>query len=232
MQNLRGKTDKWEIYSQIKVRPPIIVRADGRGFSKLLQERKKPYDLDFAKSIVGSAIGLFDSLGTSPILAFVFSDEVNLLFLDLPFAGRIEKIDSLIASSISGKLSLDLGCVVSMDSRVIPVCESVAMEYLQERQDETWRNHVFSYGFYMLVGDGMSRDQAMNKLRGMRESEIHELVYSRGINLAKTDAWERRGVLIYRKDGRVIENWELPTFRSEEGKGLLGEIIAEAKKER
>ena len=63
----------------------------------------------------------------------------------------------------------------------------------------------------------------------MKESEIHELVFRRGINLAKTPAWERRGVLIYRKEGKVIEDWELPLFGSEEGKRLLGEIIEEAK---
>ncbi len=229
MRGLRGKTDSWEIYSQIKARPPLIVRADGRGFKKLLQDRKKPYDLNFAKSIVSSAVRLFDSSGLSPSLVFVFSDEVNILFLDSPFAGRIEKIDSIIASFISGVLSLDLGCVVSMDSRVIPVCEGEVAGYLRERQDETWRNHVLSYGFYMLVGNGKSRDQAMSELRGMKESEIHEQVFRRGINLAKTPAWERRGVLVYRKDGRISEDWELPLFGSEKGKRLLGEIITEAK---
>lgn len=217
-----------EIYSQIKARPPLIVRADGRGFKNLLKDRKKPYDLDFAKSIVGSAIRIFDCSGLSPALAFVFSDEVNLLFMDAPFAGRVEKIDSIIASFISGVLSLSLGCFTSIDCRVIPVCEGEAVKYLRERQDEAWRNHVFSYGFYMLVGDGNSRSEAMSELRGMKESEIHELVFRRGVNLAKTPAWERRGVLVYRKGGRVIEDWDPPLFKSEEGKRLLEEIIAEA----
>ncbi|MFB3766461.1 MAG: tRNA(His) guanylyltransferase Thg1 family protein [Methanotrichaceae archaeon] len=227
MPGSRGKTDSWEIYSQIKGRPPLIVRTDGRGFRKLLENRKKPYDIDFAKSIVSSAIRLFDSSGLSPALAFVFSDEVNLLFLDAPFGARVEKIDSIIASFISGVLSLDLGRAVSMDSRVIPVCKCEVAGYLKERQDEAWRNHVFSYGFYMLVGDGISRDQAMSELRGMKEREIHELAFRRGVNLAKTPAWERRGVLVYRKDGKITENWELPLFGSDEGKRLLEEIIRE-----
>lgn len=228
MQRLKGKTTSWEIYSQIRARPPMMVRADGRGFKKHLQDRKKPYDLDFARSIVSAAAKVFDSSGLSPVMAFVFSDEVNLLFMDAPFAGRIEKIDSIIAGFLSGALSLALGCIVSMDCRVIPVCEAEIAEYLAERQDETWRNHVFSYGFYMLVEDGKSPTQAMEELRGMRESEIHEQVFGRGVNLAKTPSWERRGVLIYRKEGKVTENWELPLFRSKEGLKLLGGIIAEA----
>ncbi len=229
MQRLSGKTTSWEIYSQIRARPPLIVRADGRGFKKLLEDRKKPYDLDFARAIVTAAIRLFDSSGLSPALAFVFSDEINLFFLETPFAGRVEKIDSVIASFLSGALSLILGCVVSMDCRIIPICEGEVVEYLAERQDETWRNHVFSYGFYMLVGGGKNRDEAMSELRGMRESEIHELVFQRGINLAKTPAWERRGVMIYRTDEKITENWELPLFRSQEGQKLLCEIIKNAR---
>jgi tRNA(His) guanylyltransferase len=209
-----------------------MIRADGRGFRTLLRNRRKPYDLEFARSMVAAAVNIFDSSGLSPGLAFVFSDEANLLFLEAPFAGRVEKIDSVIASLLSGALSIDLGCAVSMDCRVIPICEGEVYEYLGERQDETWRNHVFSYGFYTLVEEGAGREEAMNELRGMRESEIHELVFRRGINLAKTPAWERRGVLIYRKDGRITENWDLPLFRSEIGESLLCEIIADARSKR
>jgi tRNA(His) 5'-end guanylyltransferase len=77
----------------------------------------------------------------------------------------------------------------------------------------------------MLVVDGLTASEAMEELRGMREQEIHELVYQRGINLAKTPAWERRGVMIFRKGGQLVQNWELPLFSSLEGKALLAEII-------
>jgi tRNA(His) guanylyltransferase len=215
----------WEIFSGIKARAPLIIRADGRGFKKLLERRKKPYDLDFARSIVGVAASLFRDSGLSPVLAFTFSDEINLLFLEAPFAGRVEKIDSVVAGFLSGALSLSLGQVVSMDCRVIPICQAEIIEYLEERQDESWRNHVFSYGFYMLLEEGQAPAQAMEQLRGMREHEIHELVFRKGINLAKTAAWERRGILVYRHEGRLVEEWELPLFNSEEGKKLIAQMI-------
>jgi tRNA(His) guanylyltransferase len=215
----------WEIFSGIKARAPLIIRADGRGFKKLLERRKKPYDLDFARSIVGVAASLFRDSGLSPVLAFTFSDEINLLFLEAPFAGRVEKIDSVVAGFLSGALSLSLGQVVSMDCRVIPICQAEIIEYLEERQDESWRNHVFSYGFYMLLEEGQAPAQAMEQLRGMREHEIHELVFRKGINLAKTAAWERRGILVYRYEGRLVEEWELPLFNSEEGKKLIAQMI-------
>jgi len=229
MQRLKGKTASWEIYSELKARAPLMVRADGRGFKKLLEGCKKPYDIDFARSMAAATVGLFRDSGLSPTLAFTFSDEISVLFLEAPFSGRVEKIDSIVAGFLSGVLSLALGLAVSMDCRAIPICESEAVEYLGERQDETWRNHVFSYGFYMLVGDGLTTTKAMERLRGMREHEIHELVFQRGTNLAKTPAWERRGILVYRRDGQVTEDWELPLLRSEEGRRLLEEIIKAAK---
>ena len=112
-----------------------------------------------------------------------------------------------------------------MDCRTIPLCRSEIWEYLDERQDEAWRNHVFSYGFYMLREDGLSATQAMEKLRGLGESEIHELVFQKGINLARTPAWERRGVMVYRQDGQVAADWQIPLFSSKEGKGLVARIL-------
>jgi tRNA(His) guanylyltransferase len=225
MQRNNEKTASWELYSGIKTRAPLIIRADGRGFKKILESHKKPYDQDFARSMVGAIVSFFRDSGLSPILAYTFSDEISLLFLDAPFAGRVEKIDSVIAGFLSGALSLSLGRAISMDCRAIPVCKAEIVEYLVKRQDESWRNHVFSYGFYMRIEEGQTAAHAMEQLRGMCEHEIHELAFCKGINLAKTPTWERRGVLVYRKDGRVVEEWDLPLFNSEEGRRLIAQLI-------
>jgi len=228
MQRLHTRTASWEIYSGLKARAPLVVRADGRGFKKLLEGCKKPYDLDFARSMASSAARLFQESGLSPALSFTFSDEISLLFMEAPFAGRVEKIDSAVAGFLSAALSLDLGRLVTMDCRTIPVCEAEIVPYLAERQDETWRNHVFSYGFYFLVQEGFTHAQAMERMRGLREPQIHEQVFSRGINLAKTPVWERRGVMVYRKGGPVVQNWELPLLRSDDGQRLISKVIEEA----
>ena len=225
MRRISGKTASREIYSSLKARPPLVARADGRGFKKILEGFKKPYDLNFVRSMVGAAIGLFEDSGLAPALAFTFSDEISLIFLEAPFSGRIEKVDSLVAGFLSGVLSLALERAVSVDCRVIPVCKAEIVEYLAERQEETWRNHIFSYGFYMLVKDGLTNSRAMEQLLGLREQEIHELVFSRGVNLAKTPAWERRGVLVYRKDDEIVQNWDVPLFKSEEGYSLINQLI-------
>jgi tRNA(His) guanylyltransferase len=227
MQRLSSKTADWEIYSYLKARSPIVVRADGRGFKKILEDRKKPYDLDFARCMVRAAERLFHDSGLAPNLAFTFSDEISLIFLQAPFAGRVEKVDSVIAGFLSASLSLDLGRMVCMDCRIIALCKDEVIDYLVERQHETWRNHVFSYGFYILLKDGLTSTAAMERLRGIKESEIHEMVFQKGINLAKTPAWEKRGVLVYRKDNRIVQDWELKLFREEDGHKLLRSILLE-----
>jgi tRNA(His) 5'-end guanylyltransferase len=70
----------------------------------------------------------------------------------------------------------------------------------------------------------------MEQLRGMRESEIHELVFTKGVNLAKTPAWERRGILVYRKGGQIAEDWELPLFAEAEGREFLKEVLRSSSK--
>lgn len=214
------------IFSELRVRSPFFVRVDGRGFGRMLRDFGKPYDLGFARSIVSAARSFMESSGLAPVLAYTFSDEVSLLFLDEPFRGRLEKLDSVTASHISSSLSISLGRVVSMDARVIPLCRDEILSYLQESQAEAWRNHVFSYGFYALVNEGRSHADAMEYLRHMRESDIHEMLFQRGVNLARTPAWERRGVMIYRSGSGIVEDWDLPLFTTDDGRRLVEEILS------
>lgn len=225
---MKKEIDNLEIYAHLRVRSPLIIRADGRSFSKLLYDAKKPYDLDFASSMAKATRNFFEESGLRSDLAFTFSDEINLLFMEAPFNGRIEKLDSVIAGFLSGALSLSFGKIVSMDARTVSLCPGEMIEYLATRQDETWRNHVFSYGFYGLIEDGLNPNQAMKRMRGMKESDIHEMLFQRGINLAKNPAWQKRGILIYRDEIGIVEEWEPPLFRSKDGRKLLWDIIGDS----
>ena len=225
MQKIHERSISREIFSVLYAPAPLAVRADGRGFKKLLEGKGKPYDIDFARSMVRVTESIFSDSGLAPSLAFIFSDEVSLIYLRTPLAGRVEKIDSLVAGYLSAALSLEQGRILTMDCRTIPICRDEIIRYLVERQNETWRNHLFSYGFYMLRKQGLNPAQAMERLRGLSKPQIHELVFQSGINLAKTPAWERRGVLIYRKEGKLESEWNLPLYSSVEGSMFLEEIL-------
>jgi len=239
-----------EIYSGIKATPPIVIRADGRNFKTTLKRLncQKPYDKTFAAAMVDSAGRLMKDSGLSPICTYTFSDEFNVFFLKLPFQGRIEKLDSIVASFLASALAwtLDVNSPLSFDARVIPLSKEDIYDYLEWRQAEAWRNHTHSYGYYTLLDEGMSRGAAASKLAGMNSQDIHNMLFKKGINLTKTPTWQRRGILImkktYKKHGydpkkgakvvtkrsQIIQEWELPLFSSKEGKKLIGKLLVEA----
>ncbi len=237
-----------EIFSQLKVPDTAIVRVDGRRFGKVLRKLQfsKPFDIRFANGMVESIELFFTKSGINPVLAYLFSDEVSLLFIrNLPFNGRLEKIDSVIPSFISSALTLNLGSPdpMSFDSRVSAIDSKDIIEYLMWRQEECWRNLVSSYAFYLLRDDGFSAKQAAERLKGLKSNDLHELAWGYGINLSETPAWQRRGILVYKqkfeKDSqnlltgdktkamrtRIVKDWEPPIFNTEEGFRMIESIL-------
>ncbi|MGB4757813.1 MAG: tRNA(His) guanylyltransferase Thg1 family protein, partial [Candidatus Methanoculleus thermohydrogenotrophicum] len=175
------------------------------------------------------------------IFAYTFSDEISLYFRTLPFSGRVEKIDSVTASVAASVLTIELGCVkpLAFDARIIPAAGEFAVEYLVSRQNEAWRNHINAYCQNALIEEGMSPREAAAALRGMQSDTMHEMMFKRGVNLAATPAWQRRGTLLYReeyiKEGynpvtgetvpatrtRIRELEETPLFSTVEGAALI-----------
>ena len=86
-----------EIYSNLKISKsnPIIIRLDGRNFHSLSNDLNfiKPYDPRFAKAMSGVCTDIFKEF--SPRFIYSFSDEISILLNELPFNGRVEKIDSV-----------------------------------------------------------------------------------------------------------------------------------------
>ena len=236
-----------EIYAGLRTLAPFFVRVDGRNFRHALSllKREQPYDLAFAESMGAASEALVRRSGLPVQLVFTFSDEANALFREAPFDGRIEKLDSVVASFFASAVTLNLpsGVPLAFDARIIPVSAMDIPIYLESRQNETWRNHVHAYGYYYLRQNGQTGREAHATLLGMTSSETHELMFSHGVNLAKTPAWQRRGILVhkqsYEKEGldritgrpsttrrsRVVQNWDLPIFKSPEGREMLFWLI-------
>ncbi len=228
-----------ELYSQLLTPEVFVVRIDGRNFTNVLKDFEKPYDLRFAKLMVETCKDVVREF--NPAFAYTFSDEVSFLFRDL-FGCRVEKIDSIIPSEFSSRLSLRLGFPVSFDSRIVHLSLEEVADYLKWRQDECWRNHINSYAFYTLLKEFGDRRRTQEFLKGKKSSEIHDILFERGINVSRTPAWQRRGVMVYWEEvelektfegrrvryrrRRMVENWNLPLFDSEEGKKLIEKVLS------
>ena len=242
-----------EIFSQLKVPPsmPFFVRVDGKGFHKLLEKIgfKKPFDKRFQKIMVSSVKTVFYT-GYDPCLAYIFSDEANILFIETNiFNRRVEKIDSTIAGYISSAFTLNLVkngivSICSFDARIIPVKINDVRNYLIWRQMENWRNCINAYAQHALRLKGYSGAKLDEILRGMKSKDLHELIYRElGINLAKIPGWQRRGIILYWKyyikkgynpakkviektlRRKLVEEWCPPLFGSPEGERFLKEIL-------
>ena len=215
---------EYEIYSDLRVpvNSKIIIRLDGRSFHSFAQkmELAKPYDDSFYKVMVEVCKDLFEEF--SPIFIYTFSDEISMLLENIPFNGRIEKINSVVASFTSSSFALNYNREfpkpVAFDSRIIPVNDCDIYDYFKWRQDEAWRNCVNGYGIHFLKSK-YSSSKANEKINGLNLSDIHELLFQNGINLNDVEAWKKRGIGIYRKNKEVVgfnkkESKEQVSYRS------------------
>ena len=158
----------------------------------------------------------------SPLFVYTFSDEISLLFNHIPFDGRIEKIDSVIASFAASSFVMHYGGEFkkppAFDSRVIPISDGDILKYFRWRQDESWRNCVNSHGSHYLKSK-YPNNQVNDKLNGMNLSDVHELLFENGINLNDVETYKKRGIGVYRKNKKVVgfnkkENKEQTSYRS------------------
>jgi len=242
---------KSEVFSKLQIPPgtPFFVRLNGRRFQAVSEKLsvEKPFDKKFAKCLVKSAKAIFQE-NLNPALIYVASDEVNVLFAyGAPFSRRVEKINSVLAGIVSSAFSLNAlklfhkPLAVAFDSRIVIIPRENSVEYLTWRQLEAWRNHNNAYAYWLLRKLGHRPKDAAKTLKGMKTQELHQLLFQHGVNLAKTPAWQRRGVLIHRRPHqkqhktqtvtrwRVVENWNLPIFSSAEGKAFIQKVMEWAK---
>ncbi len=83
---------------------PVYARIDGRAFHTLCRGLKKPYSMSFIKTMQEVCKYLVEETGA--ILGYVQSDEISLGWVDYskaPFEGRIQKLESVLASMASAK---------------------------------------------------------------------------------------------------------------------------------
>lgn len=200
-----------EIFSTLKIPcgSKIVARIDGRKFSRLSHdlELKKPFDENFVKIMVETAVDFFKEF--SPCFIYTFSDEINVLLSDIPFAGRIEKLNSVFASFIAGSFTknvlnkeIPISSPISFDSRIIPLSSQLIVEYFKERQAEAWRNCINGYAYWTLRKE-YNKKETIYILKNKKSGSLHDILFERGINLAELPSWQRRGIGIYKKDVKI-----------------------------
>ena len=201
----------YEQFSQLKVIKdiPLILRIDGRTFSNYTKQLKlqKPFDDRLRDLFIEVSKDLIKEF--NPKYVYTFSDEINILFTQAPFNGRIEKIDSVLASFVTAsfmkhlfinqeKFDTDITRLkpASFDCRIISTSKHIK-EYFKNRQDEAWRNCLNGYAQYILNKTHTPKETSQI-LYKLKKSDIHELLYEHNINIAHVPTWQKRGICIHK----------------------------------
>jgi len=236
-----------EIYADLRTLSPLIIRLDGRAFHQVTRSYSfsEPFDEVFAEAMADVTKALIRDAGFAPVFGYTFSDEISLYFTECPFQGRVEKIDSVLASYASSAFTIRLQLTepVAFDARIIPVSPDHVLPYLSWRQQEAWRNHMNGWSQKLLKDEGFTSQEAASMLHAMKAAELHEFCFQRGVNLALTPAWQRRGILVYRnvvqkegynpkKDEKTITtrrvlviDKDIPLFGKPEGNLLIEQLM-------
>jgi tRNA(His) guanylyltransferase len=236
-----------ELYSDLRAIPPIFLRLDGRSFHRLSRQLafERPFDERFSQAMASVSESLIVESGLQASFAYTFSDEISLYFPLLPFGGRVEKMDSVSAAFAASALTRLLSPPepIAFDARIVQVGGEASRDYLIQRQQEAWRNHINVYCQQALIEEGMNAAAAARTLKGLSSAGLHEMMFDRGINLAKTPAWQRRGVIVRKteeeREGynplseekvltsrtRVIQDRDLPVFTTPEGRVYLDSLL-------
>lgn len=183
----------------------LVARLDGRSFSRLTKavcNFEAPFDVRFRNMMVNTVKQLMDC-GFRVVYGFTESDEISLLFHkeEATFGRKVRKFNSILAGQASAAFSLQLGQVIAMDCRLVPLpsIEKVK-DYFLWRQEDAHRNALNAHCYWMLRKEGMGAQEATAQLDGKSISYKNELLFSRGINFDKLPAWQKRGIGVFWAD--------------------------------
>ena len=153
---------------------------------------------------------------------------------------EVEKINSVLPSFLSSAFTREImeqdkfkeklkgTKPISFDSRLIPLSDEGVVEYFQWRQAESWRNCLNGYSYWKLQ-ETHSQKEAMQILHKKKSSQLHEILFQKGINLAELLMAEERDWNLqkaFKVDGinpltnekvtshrkKIFIDWELPRF--------------------
>ena len=184
---------------------PIIVRLDGRCFSRLTKDLDRPYDSDMSELMTNVTIKLVEETGA--IIGYTQSDEISLILysdsIDHPvyFNGRISKIISVISSVATywfNHLREDMDFPDSFfdlpgffDCRAWNVPSRVeAVNSLLWREMDATKNSIS-----MAARTHYTHKQ----LHGVKREGLLDMLMEKGINWNEYPAYFKRGTYIQKR---------------------------------
>ena len=190
-------------------RVPVIVRVDGKGFSKWTKATgmKKPFDIRMC-SMMSKAMRDTAEKIEGCVFAYTQSDEITFVLRNdqslesVPwFGNRVQKICSIVASMVSAHFSTYAYSdpLAYFDARVFAVPSvQEAINVLVWRQNDAVKNSISSACYYE-VAKVTGKKTARKLMHGLNQKQQQELLFkTTGINWNDYPVKFKRGTGCYR----------------------------------
>jgi len=236
-------------FEQWDALPPsnwIVVRIDGRGFTKLCKKYdfEKPNDcraLDLANAAAVEVVRQFVDV----VLAYGQSDEYSFVFQESTtlFERRSSKLATSIATAFTAEYCMQWSNFFPDPQQALVrpyptfdgrgVCypkREILRDYLAWRQADCHINNLYNTTFWNMVLRGsMSNTEAEQALKGTVSADKNEILFSRfGINYNNEPLIYRKGTVVYRSR-KVAEGDEV---NGEGGTGRAADPMSKTQMEK
>jgi tRNA(His) guanylyltransferase len=194
---MEARMRRGEAYHSLRIPPGtwVVVRVDGRSFSRLTYDRyEKPFDEAFHSCMSRAAAALLEEL--QAVYSYTESDEISVVASpewEL-FDRELEKIVSVSAGIASAAFTHASSHAAHFDGRVwVGASLGDVIDYFRWRQSDAARCALNGWCYWVLRKSGKSVAEATRILEGASRSDKNELLFQNGINFNDVPAWQRRG---------------------------------------
>lgn len=196
---IQQRTNEWFHTLTIPTGMWIIIRVDGRSFSKLTADAfMKPFDHIFSQHMADTAQSLMTDFGAS--YAYTESDEISILLpqkFDM-FGRSLEKLVSVSAGLASAEFSSLSGLTAHFDSRIwIGASSEDVLDYFSWRQTDAIRCGLNGWCYWTLRENGRSRSQATNEMKHRGFHEKIKLLLDHGVDVTDLPLWQFHGIGLF-----------------------------------
>ncbi len=173
-------------------RVPLIIRVDGKNFSRLTRKMVKPFDPNMTECMVMTMQYMLNEI-EGAVFAYQQSDEISIILrndqsidTEAWHANRLSKICSVAASLATLGFQKAIRAVSEppmmvgdaiFDARAFPVPSlNEAMNYLIHRQQDCLRNSI-NLASQVHLSKKLGKKVAFDRLLGLKSSEKIELLF-------------------------------------------------------
>jgi tRNA(His) guanylyltransferase len=182
---------------------PVVVRLDGRSFSKFCKGLQRPYDIRLINLMVETTKFLVKE--TNANCGYTQSDEISLVYYNkdissqMFFDGKIFKIISTLSSLATGFFNKNLSSFIPEKSHLMPTfdCRVFNVPDIHEASNAIlWRELDATKNSISMAAQYY---YSHKELDGKNSSEKQEMLFQKGINWNDYIAEFKRGTYIQRK---------------------------------